>query len=143
MGHCAVTHLRPQHSSDGLNGFCLVFFSFFSLFFCFYYYYYLIYFKIVFLSLYSDNLIMLKFRDVWEKDCCVCNCERRKKQSICVKMLSHHFSLHIFLPIWEEKKSGPGRKNSLPCFLSLLFSFSNQTVKSSIFHPIFLSLFSP
>ena len=43
-----------------------------SIFF-FFYCYDLINFKIVFLSLYSDNLIMLDFRDVWEKDCCVCS----------------------------------------------------------------------
>jgi len=39
----------------------------------------------MFLSLYSDNLIMLEFRDIWEKDCCVCSrcvCsyERREKE---------------------------------------------------------------
>ena len=33
----------------------------------------------MFLSLYFDNLIMLEFRDVWEKDCCVCSCERRER----------------------------------------------------------------
>ena len=54
----AVTHLRPQHSPNGSDGFCLL--SFFLFFFC----YDLINFKIVFLSLYSDNLIMLEFRDV-------------------------------------------------------------------------------
>ena len=41
-----------------------VFFFFFCL-----YCYDLINFKTVFLNLYSGNLIMLEFRDVWEKDC--------------------------------------------------------------------------
>ena len=104
--------------------FCLFFSFLFSCFYC----YDLINFKIVFLSLYSNNLIMLEFRDVWEKDCCVCSrcfCsrEKREKRGICVEVLSQHFSLHIFLPIWEDKKSGPGRENFLPCFLSLIFSF--------------------
>ena len=51
---CAVAHLRPHPSPDELDGFCPL------SFFC----YDLINFKIVFLSLYSDNLIMLEFRDV-------------------------------------------------------------------------------
>ena len=51
--------------------FFIFFFFFFFLLFCFYCYD-LINFKIVFLSFYFDNLIMLEFRDVWEKDCCVC-----------------------------------------------------------------------
>ena len=42
--------------------------SFVFFFFCFYCYD-LINFKTVFLSLYSGNLIMLEFKDVWEKDC--------------------------------------------------------------------------
>ena len=58
-----VAHLHPQRSLDGSNGFCLLSSSSFSSSFCFYCYD-LINFKIVFLSLYSDNLIMLKFRDV-------------------------------------------------------------------------------
>ena len=61
----AVTHLHPQCNPDGSDDFYLlssVFFSFF-LFFCFYCYD-LINFKIVFLSLYYDNLIILEFRDV-------------------------------------------------------------------------------
>ena len=65
-----------------------------------------------------------------------------KKWGICVKCISHHFSLLNFLSIWENKKSGPRRENFLPHFLSLLFSFLNQTVENNIFHPIFLSLFS-
>ena len=65
-----------------------------------------------------------------------------KKWGICVKCISHHFSLLIFLPIWEDKKSGPRREKFLPYFLSLLFSFLNQTVENNILHPIFLSLFS-
>ena len=62
----AVAHLRPQPSPDGSAGFCPL--SSFFFFFCFYCYD-LINFKTVFLSLYSGNLIMLEFRDVWEKDC--------------------------------------------------------------------------
>ena len=63
-------------------------------------------------------------------------------EGICVKCILHHFSLPIFLPIWEDKKCGLRRENFLPCFLYLLFSFLNQTVENDIFHPIFLSLFS-
>ena len=46
--------------------FCLLSFfsSSFFIFFYFFYCYDLINFKIVFLSLYSDNLIILEFRDV-------------------------------------------------------------------------------
>ena len=122
--------------------FCLL-----SLFFFCFYCYDLINFKILFLSLYSDNLIMLEFRDVWEKNCrvcnrCVCSCERREKQGICVKVLWQHFFLQLFLPIWEDKKCRLKRENFLPGFLSSPFSFSNQTVENSIFHPIFLPLFS-
>ena len=121
--------------------------SVFCLLLFFFYFYDLINFKIVFLSLYSDNLIMLEFRDVWEKDCCVysrcvCSYERREKQGICVKVLSHHFSLYIFLLIWEDKKCGPGRENFFLGFLSSPFSFSNQIVENNIFHHIFLILVS-
>ena len=68
-----VAHLRPQPNLDGSDGFCLLSFFFFFFFFFFFYCYNLINFKIVFLSLYSDNLIMLEFRDAWEKDCCICS----------------------------------------------------------------------
>ena len=68
--------------------------------------------------------------------------ECNKAEVFCVKYISHYFSLLVFLPIWEDKKSGPKRENFLPYFLSLLFSFLNQTIKNIIFHPIFLSLFS-
>ena len=60
MGHYAVAHLRPQRNPDGSDGFYLLSFFFFFCFYC----YDLINFKIVFLSLYSDNLIMLEFRDI-------------------------------------------------------------------------------
>ena len=91
----------------------------------------------MFLSLYSDNLIMLKFRDVWEKDCCVCSCERRKKQIICVKMLSHHFSLHIFLPIWEEKKKWAWEEKFSPMFsISPIFLLQPNSEKQH-FSPYF------
>ena len=63
-------------------------------------------------------------------------------ESICVKVLWQHFSLLLFLLIWEDQNCGPGRENFLPGFLSFPFSFPNQTVKNNIFHPIFLSLFS-
>ena len=68
MGHFAVAHLRPHHNPNGSDGFYLLsssssFFFFFFLLFCFYCYD-LINFKIVFLSFYFDNLIMLEFRDV-------------------------------------------------------------------------------
>ena len=56
----AVAHLHPQHSLDGSDGFCLLSFFFFFCFYC----YDLINFKILFLSLYSDNLILLEFRDI-------------------------------------------------------------------------------
>ena len=130
--------------------FCLLSFfssSFFIYFYFFYCYDLVNFFKIMFLSLYSDNLIILEFRDVWDKDCCicsrrVCSCERREKRGIYVKVLWQHFFLRIFLPVWEDKKSGPRRENFFPCFLSLIFSFPNQTMENNIFHPIFLSLFS-
>ena len=65
MGHCAVAHLRPHHSPDGLDGIYLLSSSSSFCFFLFCFYCYdLIDFKIVFLSLYFDNLIMLEFRDV-------------------------------------------------------------------------------
>ena len=63
----------------------LSFVFFFFFFFCFYCYD-LINFKIVFLSLYFDNLIMLKFRDVWEKDCCVfsvCSVAEQHGEDLC------------------------------------------------------------
>ena len=41
-----------------------IFYLFFSFLFSCFYCYDLINFKIVFLSLYSDNLIMLKFKDI-------------------------------------------------------------------------------
>ena len=72
----------------------------------------------------------------------VMNKVRGRWVGICVKWISKHFSLFIFLLIWEDKKSGPRKENFLSYFLSLIFSFLNQTVKSNIFHPIFLSLFS-
>ena len=56
MGHCAVTYLCRQCISDGLDNFCLLSFFFFG--------YDLINFKIMFLCLYFDNLIMLELRDV-------------------------------------------------------------------------------
>ena len=61
----ASAHLRPQPSPDGSVGFCPLSFFFFFCFYC----YDLINFKTVLLSLYSGNLIMFEFRDVWEKDC--------------------------------------------------------------------------
>lgn len=92
MGHCAIAHLRPQRSPDRSDSFCLLFF--FS-FFC----YDLTNFKIVFLSLYSDNLIILEFRDVGEKDCCVCSCERREKELFfqlrCMNFLSRKTHLEL------------------------------------------------
>ena len=64
---------------------------------------------------------------------------------IYVKCISHHFSLLIFLLIWEDKKNGPRRENFFSYFMSFLFSFHRQTMKNSIFQNIFLSptLFSP
>ena len=65
-------HFRELSSSSPTQSrwvsWLLSFVFFFSFFFCFYCYD-LINFKTVFLSLYSGNLIMLEFRDVWEKDC--------------------------------------------------------------------------
>ena len=124
----------------------LSFVIFFFLFFFGFYCYDLTNFKIVLLSLYSDNLIMLEFRNVWEKDCCVCNscvcnCERREKQGNCVKMLWHHFSL-LFSSRFERIKNVGPREIFLPDFLSSPFSFPNQIVEYSVFHPIFLPLFS-
>ena len=54
-----------------------------------------------------------------------------------------HFSLLLFLPIWEDQNFGPRRENCHPGFLSFAFSFPSQIVENSIFHPIFLPLFSP
>ena len=71
----------------------------------------------------------------------VMNKVRGRWEGICVKCISTHFSLPIFFPIWEDKKSKPRRENFLPYFLSLLFSFINQTVENSIFYPIFFFLF--
>ena len=72
----------------------------------------------------------------------VMNKIRGRWEGICVKWISKHFSLLIFLIFWEDKKSGPRRENFLSSFLSLLFFFLNQTVKNNIFYPIFFSLFS-
>ena len=84
--------------------------------------------KVISMRRNKSHQIMNKVRGRWE--------------GICVKCISTHFSLPIFLPVWEDKKSGPKRENFLSYFLSLLLSFLNQTVKNSIFHPIFPSLFS-
>ena len=67
----------------------------------------------------------------------IMNKVRGRWEGICVKCISTHFSLPIFLPIWKDKKGGSRKENFLSCFLSLLLSFLNQTVKNSIFHPIF------
>ena len=61
MGHYVIAHLRLQRSPNGSDGFYLL--SFFIFIFGFYCYD-LINYEIVFLSLYSDNLIMLEFKDV-------------------------------------------------------------------------------
>ena len=68
----------------------------------------------------------------------VMNKVRGRWEGICIKCISQHFSLPIFLSIWEDKKSGSERENFLSCFLSLLFSFLNQIVENNIFHSIFL-----
>ena len=51
-------------------------------------------------------------------------------------------SLQIFLLIWEDENCGPGRENFLPGFPSSPFSLLCQTVKNTVFHPIFLPMFS-
>ena len=48
----------------------------------------------------------------------------------------------IFLLIWEDENCGPRRENFLPGFLSSAFSFFCQTVENTVFHPIFIPLFS-
>ena len=63
-------------------------------------------------------------------------------EDIWVKVLSQHFPLQIFLPIWEDENCGPGRENFLPGFPSSPFSLLCQTVKNTVFPPIFLPLFS-
>ena len=137
----AIAHLHPQRNLDGSDGFCLLsFFFFFSFFFLFSFYCYdLINFKIVFLSLYSDNLIILEFRDVWEKDYCVCsrcvcNCERKEKQGICVKkvrsggkIFSHVFGLSYFPSSIKQWKTVFSFLFSSPYFPSSLFSSQPNT----------------
>ena len=68
----------------------------------------------------------------------VMNKVRGRWEGICIKCISQHFSLPIFLSIWEDKKSRSERENFLSCFLSLPFSFLNQIVENNIFHSIFL-----
>ena len=63
-------------------------------------------------------------------------------EGISVKVLSQHFPLQIFLPIWEDENCGPGRENFLPGFPSSPFSLLCQTVENTVFHPIFLPMFS-
>ena len=64
----------------------------------------------MFLSLYFDNLIMLEFRDVWEKDCCVCSCERRERILF----------IYIFIEMYEFFK----QKNSFG--VAMVFSRSRE-----------------
>ena len=54
----------------------------------------------------DKSQVMNKVRGMWE--------------GICVKWISKHFSLLIFLPILEDKKSGPKRENFLFYFSSLI-----------------------
>ena len=77
---------------------------------------------------------MLEFRDIWEKDYCVCSCE-----GISVKVLWEHFTLHNFPPnlggwkLWvRERKFSPG--------FSILSVF--LLLPNGVFHPIFFPLFS-
>ena len=57
-------------------------------------------------------------------------------------MISQHFPLQIFLLIWEDENCGPERENFLPGFPSSPFSLLCQTVENTVFHPIFLPMFS-
>ena len=63
-------------------------------------------------------------------------------EGISVKVLSQHFPLQIFLLIWEDENCGPRRENFLPGFPSSPFSLLCQTVENTVFHPIFLPMFS-
>ena len=70
----------------------------------------------------------------------VMNKVRGRWEGICVKCISHHFSFPIFLPIWEDKKSGFGRENFPLCFLSLLFNFFPQLNSEKQHFTIYFSL---
>ena len=59
-----------------------------------------------------------------------------------VKLPREHFLFRHFLLIWEEKICGPVRENFLPGFPSSLFSLVCQTVENTVFHSIFLPMFS-
>ena len=63
-------------------------------------------------------------------------------EGIMVKVPREHFLFRLFLPIWEEKICGPGRENFLSGFPSSLFSLVCQTVENTVFHSIFLPMFS-
>ena len=63
-------------------------------------------------------------------------------EGIMVKVPREHFLFRLFLLIWEEKICGPGRENFLPGFPSSLFSLVCQTVENTVFHSIFLPMFS-
>ena len=78
----------------------------------------------------------------------VMNKMRGRWEGICVKCISQHFSLSIFLPIWKDKKSGSRRENSLPIFCFSYFLSSTKQWKIAFstifFSPYFSSsLFSP
>ena len=63
-------------------------------------------------------------------------------EGITIKLHWGSFLSLLFIPIWEEKIFGPGRKNFLPDFPLHLFSSHSQTEENSIFHSIFLLTFS-
>ena len=73
----------------------------------------------------DKSQVMNKVRGMWE--------------GICVKWISKHFSLHIFLPILEDKKSGPKRENFLFYFSS---SIKQWKTRFSILFSILL-VFTP
>ena len=65
--------------------------------------------------------------------------ECNKMGYLCVKCISHHFSLFIFLPIWEDKKSGSRRENFLPYFFAFPIFFSRPNNKKQHFSSYFPS----
>ena len=62
---------------------------------------------------------------------------------VCVKCIYHHFSILIFLPIWEDKKSWPRKENFLPYFPLPIFHppcfHPNQTHPKSSITLVFIS----
>ena len=139
MGHYTGAHLRPQHSPDGSNGFCLLSFVFSFLFFFFFFF-------IVMIWLILKLCFWVCILIIWL--CLSLEMVERKivmivaMRAFLYKCCESTFLSTIFLLIWEDENCGPRRENFLPGFLSSAFSFFCQTVENTVFHPIFIPLFS-